>query len=390
MVSRKVKVLFLLARLNLGGSEKMALAIAEHLSKSERFEVEICCLRNRGPMAGDFERLGLRVRSLGMDSEQAAHGTSESFLNARAVADSPSRIFSLFRYIQEGQFQIIHTQTFPDSIISRTIGRLAKVPVVINHQQNVHSHHDWKRVMLNRATVKYTDRIIAVCESVRQHAIEHDGLPPEKIDVIYNGIDPSEFESPLDPVEKKKQLGIDTEATILGMVGRIDPIKGLNYLIYSVECLVSSGFNIQVAIVGDGPSRLDLERRVRKSDLCSRVLFLGHRTDIAEILETVDIFVLPSLAEGLPISILEAMAASKPVVASDADGNPEAVKDQETGLIVPRKDPLALTKALRFLIENRDEAKRMGKAGRERVERLFTKQNLVTGVECLYERLLGS
>jgi glycosyltransferase involved in cell wall biosynthesis len=143
-------------------------------------------------------------------------------------------------------------------------------------------------------------------------------------------------------------------------------------------------------LAGDGPLRPRLEELARSLGLAERVLFLGHRDDVPALLASCDLFVLPSLYEGLPLSLLEAMASGRPAIATDVPGSNEVVHHAESGLLVPRADPLALADAIRRLLADPAAAERLARAGRARVDRDFSVERMVRGVEAVYDQLLAS
>jgi glycosyltransferase involved in cell wall biosynthesis len=167
-------------------------------------------------------------------------------------------------------------------------------------------------------------------------------------------------------------------------VARLDPQKGLGDLLEAAARVPDASF----VVAGDGPDRERLGETARSLGLHDRVCFLGHRDDVPDLLRSCDVFVLPSLYEGFPLSVLEAMAAGKPVIATAVGGTPEAVSDGETGFLVPPGDPSALAAAIRAVLSDPVLARRLGSAGRERACRTFSAAEMVRHVVRLYEDIL--
>ena len=212
-------------------------------------------------------------------------------------------------------------------------------------------------------------------------------MPEPRIRVVYNGLDLAEFDA---SAERGPTAPLpDSGATpLIGTVARLEPQKGMAFLIAAMGELKRSGVFGRLWIVGDGPDQGDLERRADECGVGESIAFLGRREDVPALMRRFDVFVLPSLWEGLPNAALEAQAASRPVVATAVDGTPEAVEDGKTGLLVPPRDPAAMAHAIASLLADPGRRKSMGDAGRERVARVFGMERMVAETERLYEEAL--
>jgi glycosyltransferase involved in cell wall biosynthesis len=229
------------------------------------------------------------------------------------------------------------------------------------------------------------DRIIAVSREVERGLRLSFGLPLSKLNVIHNGIPLSAFDRPMNMSLRAAITGHEDQPLVL-TTSRLEPQKGLDFLIDGAELLPEATF----AIAGDGSSRRVLEEKVRERGLQGRVIFLGHRSDIPDLLAACDLFVLPSLYEGLPLAPLEAMAAGKPVIATRVGGTDEAVLHGKTGLLIPPADPRALADAIRTLLNNPRLARKLAAAGHARVASQFSVQNMMAQLTDVYEDLLTS
>jgi glycosyltransferase involved in cell wall biosynthesis len=261
---------------------------------------------------------------------------------------------------------------------------LARIPVIV---ATVHNFMEppWARTieLAQRVFGKCLHRYIVVSNAVGRQLCESFHVPCQKVEVIHNSIPAAAFDRPPDTT-LKTMLNRGTDRPIVLCVARLDAQKGHTYLLPAVRNVPNAIF----VLVGDGSERASLEAQAANIGVRDRVIFLGHRDDVAELLATCDLLVLPSLYEGLPLSVLEAMAAGKPVVATSVGGTPEAVLDGETGFLVPSRDPTALVRAIQRLLTDACLRRKMGMAGRRRVQRNFSPTQMVAGVTQTYEKLL--
>jgi glycosyltransferase involved in cell wall biosynthesis len=233
-----------------------------------------------------------------------------------------------------------------------------------------------------RAVSRGVHRYLAVSGHVRER-LAALGVPAAKLRVVRNGVDPGRFEQPVAHVFRSELAG-NTGRPIVLTVARLAPQKGLEFLLRAAAMLPEATF----VIAGDGPARSILAAQAESAGLADRVRFLGSRRDVPDLLAACDVFVLPSLIEGLPLSVLEAMAAARPVVATRVPGTDETVVDGETGMLVPPRDPEALAHAIRSVLSDPERASRFGSAGRARVLGDFSTRRMVSAVEQQYEELL--
>ncbi|MEM4402525.1 MAG: glycosyltransferase, partial [Candidatus Caldarchaeum sp.] len=228
-------------------------------------------------------------------------------------------------------------------------------------------------------------KIICVSEYDRQLALRFQVASREKLVVIPNGLEPEPFRAPTERRALRVQLGASDAVGIVTMVGRLAPPKDFETLITAWEGLKAPGW--QLWIVGEGPLRLRLEELVHAKGLDERIKFLGERRDVPDILKASDIFVLTSRWEGMPLTLIEAMLAGLPVIATRVGGVPELVEDGVTGLLVPPKDALTLRSALERLLSSAETRQRMGEAGRHRALEHFTVEQMINRVRVLYHDL---
>ena len=384
-MSERVNILYLINSLRVGGAETALARTVTRLDK-DKYNPTVCCLQTRGPVADEIEEAGIKVICL----------------NARGKLDI-TVLYKLFRILKKERNAILHSYLYQANILGRVIGKLAGVPIVVCSEQSVLQSDkiiDQKppemtnrlRAWLNKLTAPLADRVIAACNAVKEVTVKHVGINPEKVVIIYNGVDLDKYNVAVDPWETRRRLGIDISQPVVGTVGGLRPIKGHDYLLRAASRVLHQGIGpVAFLIVGGGSNseRARLQALADHSGISSSVIFAGYRVDVEAVLSVMDIFVLPSLYEGLPNALLEAMAACRPVVATQVGGIPEVVVEGETGFLVPPRDPGALARAICVLLEDRERAREMGIAGRKRVERLFSVETMVARTEVLYEELIG-
>ena len=260
--------------------------------------------------------------------------------------------------------------------------RLARVPhVVATAQLYLPPRRTLTAALQHGVIAGAVDQVIAVSEEVAIRFRRELGLPARKIRVIPNAIPVEAFQ---DAGRRAGAASQDRKPTVL-TVARLDSQKGLSDLIRAAAQVPE----VRFLIAGEGPMRTLLESEIRAHGLEGRVELLGFRPDVAKLLWECDVFVLPSLFEGLPLSVLEAMAAGKPVIASRIGGTDEAVVHGETGLLVPPGDPAALAAAIRGLLADPATARAYGERGRDRVAREFSADRMVERVSAFYDELLA-
>jgi sugar transferase (PEP-CTERM/EpsH1 system associated) len=364
-----VLILYLITELSIGGAQTALLRLLTGLDRA-RFSPAVACFYNGdGAVAQRIRALGVSVTDLGM--------------TAKWRLDAFVRLYCL---LHRQRPTILHTWMFHANVPGRVLGRLAGVPIVISSERTMGQEGRLRR-WLNRITGPLPDRVACVSESVAEFAAQTIGIPPAKLAVIPNGIPLEDFQ-PGDRSRARVDLGIPLRAVVAGTVGRLQPVKGTGYLLEAWSRLASDHPDAILLLVGGGPQQAALERMSRRLGISERVRFLGDRADVPGLLRGMDVFVLPSLWEGMPNAALEAMAVGLPVVATAVGGTSEVVVDGVTGLLVQPGDPDALAQSIARLLRDPDLRHKMGQAGRERVVKHFSVGRTVEQTERLYEQLL--
>ncbi len=245
-----------------------------------------------------------------------------------------------------------------------------------------------KKHLASKMKYRYgVHKYIAVSAAIRQVMID-GGIEPERIAVVHSGTDVSRFDHQEDLSSLRTEFNIELGRPVLGNVGRLETVKGQAVLIDAMPAVLQEFPQTILLFVGSGDAEKELETKCRKLGIESSVVFAGFRDDIPRVLKLFDLFVMPSLAEGLGTSVLDAMAAGVPVVASDVGGIPEIVKSEKNGLLVPPRNPVTLAQAIVRLLKNRPEAARFAAAARETVRKKFTVDAMVEGNISVYEKVL--
>ncbi len=237
---------------------------------------------------------------------------------------------------------------------------------------------------LQRLAAPFIDSYIAVSHEVARRLHQQLHIPTWKIYVVHNGVAVPDGNAPVNATLRAALTGGRARPVVL-IAARLDKQKGHRYLLEATPLVPEAVF----VLAGEGPERASLEAQARALGVSDRVLFLGYRRDIPDLLACADLVVLPSLFEGLPLSVLEAMAAGKPVIASAIPGTTEVVIHGETGLLVPPGDPAALAAAIRTVLSDAQLAQRLAEAGRARVHRQFSAPDMVQRVAQIYEHVLS-
>jgi len=295
-------------------------------------------------------------------------------------------ILNVFRQVKP---DLIH---FNDPAVAGLLaGRLHRhaALVITHHTPELNRRYGLRGKLLDRLAFGGRPFVIFTSESDRRTGIERDGIREEDSTVIPYGIDVSSFGKHYDRNGIYKELGIPPDHRIVGNVARLAAQKGHTYLIEAAKIVLSRHGNVTFVIVGDGALRGKLNAQTVRAGIAERFVFTGQRSDIPRLLNAFDVFVMPSLFEGLCMAVLEALAVALPVVATPVGGIPSSVAEGETGRLVPPRDADALANAILWMLEHPAEAREMGLRGRQLVEANFTMEAMLAGTEAVYDRLLS-
>lgn len=371
-VNMKWKILYIIENTSFGGGERAFAQVINGLDK-EKYEVYVACGNNE-----------LFIEKIKNKTKVFTLNLSNRF--------NPTIISKLTKIMKTEKIQIIHSQGARADFFARISAKLSKVPLVIStiampvEGFNVNWMKKTIYIALDRFTEKFVHKFIVVSEVLRERLIKIHKIAPEKVIVIPNGVEIEEYNPDrIDSFKIRNELSLDNNTCIIGAIGRLVWQKGLEYFIESAKFVLEVFSNAKFLIVGEGELKNKLENLAKQLKLDNNILFLGFRKDISEILGNLDIFVLPSIREGMPIIILEAMAMAKPIVASNIEGVREQIINDKTGVLVPAKNPKALAEAIISLIKDKEKAKNIGNNAREIVKEKFIVEKMVKEHEKLYQ-----
>jgi glycosyltransferase involved in cell wall biosynthesis len=240
---------------------------------------------------------------------------------------------------------------------------------------------------IEKLVAPIADRVVALTDAELNDYTKYNVYPEESLVKIHSGVDIQKFQpTSISEVEKKRSLGLDPKGQVVGFIGWLLPIKGPMHLLKAMEKVWQNYEDAVLVYIGKGDLDVDLRAEAMKISANGRINFLGWRDDIHEIMPVFDIFVLPSLNEGMGRVLVEAMAAGKPIVASNVGGIPDLVQPDENGLLVPPGDEKALATAIMELINNPEKAKLMGQRGKERCHQ-FSIESMIDKIDQLYMEL---
>jgi glycosyltransferase involved in cell wall biosynthesis len=228
------------------------------------------------------------------------------------------------------------------------------------------------------------DRIVAVSNHTKRELVQKKDVAPEQVVVVPNGIEVAAYTNMMERREARGALGLSNEALVVGLVGRLHDLKGVDLMIEAVPLIKAQAPRLQLVLIGIGPEEKALRQLAEERDASDVVRFAGYRSDARRFMSALDVLALPSRDEANPLSLLEAMACRKPVVAARVGGVPEVVIDGVTGILVPPENVPALAEAVVRLLKDPGRMKAMGEAGRERVQSHFSEDAMLEKTASLY------
>lgn len=382
-----VRICRIIGRLNIGGPAIHAILLTEGL-RLRGYET-VLVAGQEGAREGSLRELA------------AQKGITPVFLAELGREIRPGRdLVALFRLVRLLRWQrpaIVHTHTAKAGALGRIAARLSGVPVVI-HTFHGHIMHGYfsRRVTrfflaIERCLAKASTAILTVSEGVRQDLLRLGIGRPDRVEVMPLGLElDGLLRADARRGETRRRLGISPEVPLVGIIARLVPIKDHHTFLEAASDIHRSRPDVRFLIVGDGELRPYLERQVQALGLSQSVIFLGWQRELEPIYADLDLVVLSSLNEGTPVSLIEAMAAGLPVAATRVGGVPDLVEHGKTGLLVPPKDPMALSGAMDVLISDADRRREMGRLGRETIYPKYSEAALIDRMERLYSSVLAA
>ncbi len=368
---RRVRVLQVTHDLGVGGLPRVVVTLATSLDPS-RYDVSVLCMRGRGALAEDLERAGIPIFDL-------------------APPRQPDRLaaWRTLQHLRRLRPDILHTHNSQPFLEAGLAGLLARVPAFI-HTDHGREFPDRRRYMLaERVMSRFADRVVGVSEQTARDLVHWEKMRPERVIAIENGIDGGPFAHAPDVGEARRSLGLSETVPVIGAVSRFQPEKGIDLLIEALPRVIEAVPGACCVLAGYGDEEALLRGRARELGLEDRVRFLGSRRDIPVILAAMDVFFLPSRREGLPMALLEALAAGRPIVAARVGGIPGVLEEGRTGTLVPPESPSDLADGIIALLADPARRRDYAEAGRRLFQGRFSAEAMTSRYEALYEEALG-
>jgi L-malate glycosyltransferase len=378
-VAAPLKVMQLVLSLVIGGTEKLVYDLVCTVDRQRVMPV-VCCLDEVGELGEDLRQRGYPV-----------------YVLHRHPGIDWSLIPRLQAILRKEQVEIIHAQQYTPyfyGLLAAMYGKLTagtRLPKIVFTEHGIPYPYQKKvkRLLLNPLLLLFADDIITIAEYTKSLLIEFENFPAQRTRVLYNGINLNQFSRKFDPAPLKQSLGIPREAEVIGIVARLDPVKNHAMLFRAFQRVLRHCPDTYLLIVGHGPEESGLKSLSESLGIRKNTLFLGARRDVADLLHVFDIFVLPSLSEGMSVTLIEAMGAGLPIVATRVGGNPEVVKDQETGYLVESDNDKELADRLISLLEHDEKRLKLGAAGQKRAYERFSLENMVNAYTRVYFNASG-
>jgi glycosyltransferase involved in cell wall biosynthesis len=396
-VNKHIKVIHIITRLDMGGSAQNTLLTALN-HDPQRYSV--CLIKGSSHESAMTEEETQLVKDRLADGRK--HGIEVIDLPSLVRRISPlndiKSFVLIFRILRKSKPDIVHTHTSKAGILGRLAAWMARVPIIIHtphgHVFYGHFGRSLSKIFLQmeRLLGRITHHQIGLTPEECNDYLSLRVSKPRNTTVIHSGVDLHRFsKGEKQRPRKRKELGIPADSLVIGYVGWLIPIKGVTYLVSALAKVAEKYPESLLVLVGKGDDKGDeeikLKEQVERAGLADKVRFLGWRSDVDEIMGCFDIFVLPSLNEGMGRVLVEAMAAGLPIVASSVGGIPDLVKDGKNGLLVPPADASSLEKAICALLKDKVQRKRMGEAGKKMC-RPYSAEAMVGQIDDLYTELL--
>lgn len=364
------KILHLIETSGPGGAEKMLISLVEHLDKNQYRSV-ICLLKD-GWLNTQLQRRGF-----------------ETFIVPQPHSIDFGWLLKLKTRIKNMGIHLMHAHEFAMNTYASLLSVITGVPVIATvHGKNYYWERWWRRLAYRFVSRQTT--MVAVSEDIKKFLMQKCGIKNDRIIVVHNGIDLDLYRPEGEKREwTRRELCIRNGQPVVGTIGNLYPVKGHTYLLKAIAIVKIMFPTVRLLIAGRGRMLGKLLNESQTLGIQDHVIFLGFREDTASLLQAIDLFVLPSISEGLPLSVLEAMACGKPVIATNVGGLPEVVVDGQSGFLVSSENPESLAKRMMLLLGYKSLSDQFGRVGRARVEKEFSLGSMVQKYQGLYETDLG-
>lgn len=365
----KLRILHITFDMAIGGTEQVIRQLV--LNLPAEIECQILCIDGR-------------VGDIGLALQQ--QGTKVHVLPRKAGLDW-QLIRNIRKLVREEGIDIVHCHQYTPWVYGWFAHWCTAAKVVFTeHGRFYPDRYRWKAWPLNLIMSVSTSALITISKATKVALTKYECIPSFLVNVIYNGVQPALVNYPLlDGL--RQELGIKEDFLVLGTVARLDPIKNQVMMLQALSEVLNVKTNIILLIVGDGPSRIELEKKAAELNIAKQIRFVGFKTNVADYLALIDIYLLSSHTEGTSMTLLEAMSLGLPCVVTDVGGNPEIVINDETGLLSPDDDISAFSNNIIQLLEDENNMKRMSESAKARYLDLFSIQKMITSYLSIFNRV---
>lgn len=365
-----LRILHICHSLNVGGLERIVVDLAKGFTDKGHY-VEICCLEKKEPLGINAEEMGIKVFSLG-----------------KRPGISLSMHMRILKMLARGKYHVIHTHNEAGLIYGLPATFFRGVYNTVHTEHGKEPDYKKRKVLqtIEGFLLRRVKNIVAVSDDLKSFIERSFSIDSKSIAVIHNGIDVDYFYRPECCEETKRKLGIDRNSFVIGNISRLVTLKNHIFLFKIFRELIKDYPNLKLVLVGNGPLLNSLKTSSIEMGISSFVIFLGERDDVPQLLSAFDMFILPSLTEGISITLLEAMASGTPVVASDVGGNPEIIKNERTGFLIALHETDKWIFSIRSIIEDFNKRKQISEAGRKFVRERFSLTGMLKQYEKIYKQ----
>ena len=365
------RVLHVIDSLHLGGAQEVVLNLAT--CGSSRFQHEVATMHGHGIYWDRLQDAGVKVHSLSPNKHLPLY-----------LAKLPSLLLAK-------RPDILHCHLIPSNIIAKPLGALLGVPLILNHDHtNDPQRIDNKLLLaLDKTTNRFAHHIIAVAGACRDFLIQHESIPLEKITLVPNAINLRRFSlGNADRAKSRNKFGLPIDAKVIAGVGRLNPQKNFSLFLDIAAALAPRFPELRFLLAGEGPEESMLCEKARTLGLADRIVFAGYVADTRQVYAAADILLMPSRFEGLPMTLLEAMAMGLPVVASKLDGIAEVIEDGREGFLIESNDTHGFVERCAALLENPAKSSEVAAHARAKIEARFSVERMTSAVEAIYDQFL--
>lgn len=378
--NKKIKILYIHPNLAIGGAEELRLLTLKVLLQRNNYDIKVCCIERVGEIGEKIKDLGIEVFCL----------------NKPCNPYNISTIFYLWQYILANRFDIVQTSLFNANFHGRIAAIMARVPIIFSEEHSEHYHYQSLKfipyIWLDKILSKFTDRILCCSKNLMDYIAKLENIPPKKLVPLINTFNKDKLKVTRDSSEVRKELGLSPDNLIIGNVASLSHRKGQDILIKAFRAVRDRFPAAKLIFIGSEVKELKqrLMSLVDAMKLQNSVFFLGKKNSIADYFNIMDIFILSSRFEGIPLALLEAMYMRLPVVSTNVGGVSEVIINNNNGILVDPGDSESLSKAVIELLSNPEKRKGIAGEAFKTVSEKFNNDRYIKQLEALYSEVYKS